>query len=281
MQKRLLLEEGLVLKKRAIRGVPDLYIQAIQQTEEVPVGASGALLWFLLKGKEIEKHIQIPDGFVELWERKVHPISLSNIKSPAVLFAVVRTMSSEEREQCSNHQLALLLLWSLGKELDLPNWSEEAGWRLLLLLRFHSEKGLELKHKEKELVKNLGRSVRLELAYAGLLLEAEQLNDLKPPKEKIAFASLQRYANAILQSNARPAAVQLGKKLWKDLSNNNRERLVERYQDQQSVWKRLWRKMVGARRDLFSTKKPSHILELLCLEFEMLSDISSLERPER
>ena len=255
-------------------GIQDLYLEAINQSTVLPSGGTGALLWMLLKGQKVDDSIALPEGFIELCRQLSYPITLSQVDSAAVLYALVVNRNNLQRAACTQDQIQRMLLWYVqSKRVDAPlQWSSEPIWRFFPFIHDHMNFDYKLKDGESEFLNESHSSILRKFAILGLLLNKDHLENINfRPNHR--FSSVRQFTHIIIEARAKKAAVHLGGSLWLRLSEDNREKLQERIRLKVVWWRRLLRFLLRSELDIKKLKRRSEVLEILCMEFNCLGEI--------
>lgn len=257
-----------------IPGIQKLYLEAISESTVLPSGGTGALLWMLLKGLELDDSIALPEGFIDLCRQLSYPIALSQVDSVAVLYALVVNRNALQRAACTEDQIQRMMLWYVEqKRMDAPlQWVSEPIWRLFPFIHDHINFEYKLKKEEVDFLKGVHSSLLRKFAILGLLLNKEHLAMVRfRPNHR--FSSVRQFTHIIIEARAKKAAILLGRSLWLRLSEDNREKLQERILLKVVWWRRLLRFALRSETNVRILKKRSEVLEILCMEFNCLGEI--------
>ena len=257
-----------------IPGVRELYLEAINTSKVLPTGGAGALLWMLLKGRDIDDSITLPEGFIDLCVHLSYPIALSQVQSAAVLYALILHRNPEQREACTMDQIQRMLFWYVqNKRIDAPlQWTSEPIWRFFPLLHDHLEIEYAIKPEEAEFLNTLHPSLLRKFAGLGVLLNKEQVEKIRF-RTNHRFQNICMFAHVIVQAKSKLGAINLGSSLWMRLSEENRGKLQDRIKLKTAWWRMLIRYVMRSKIEPLELKKRSEILEALCMEFNCLSEI--------
>ena len=257
-----------------IPGIHELYLESINESTVLPAGGTGALLWMLLKGQQIDDSISLPEGFIELCTKLSYPIALSQVDSAAVLYALVIHRNIQQRAACTKEQIQRMLFWYVqSKRVDAPlQWTSEPIWRLFPFMHDFQNSEKALKDEEISFLQEVHPSLLRKLGSLGLLLKKEHL-ELISFRPNHRFVNIRTFSFIIIEAKAKQAAIHLGGSLWMRLSEENREKLQTRIRLKTIWWRRILRFVLRSRTEVMELKRRSEVLEALCMEFNCLGEI--------